>query len=183
MQRCGRVLSMHDLSELLDQRLRMLRILWLAFLATPGVLGGVLLTAMPGTAEGDPLVALALGSVGIALVPGVFVLRFLMMGPSLGLIVPRDLRAGDGVDDDELTGAVRSAAARYQTGSVVGFAMAEAVVIMGFVATWTSGDLRWFLGGAVAYGLLHLVQLPRRAGVLALLEPAEVKAARRALEG
>ncbi len=132
------------------------------------VYGVVLMTSeLPG--EEGPL-PLALSGVAAMEVPMLFFMRFQLLGPTLGLFAPNDMRVDTVAPETAVSAAVRKAAAKFNTGCIVGFAIAESIAIFGFVGSFISGEPIWYMGwSTVAAGLLVL-QFPRTEGVLGLLE-------------
>jgi len=151
-----------------------MRIIFLSMLVTPVIFGLVLfitpLEAQPGQEQLAGLMpVLALGSV--FMMP---VLRKVLMG-DIALTSP-DIPPGRmEVDPSETAAVIKTALARYQTGSIVGFAVAESVGIYGFVAAFMTGNAGYalpFLAGSMA---LIAVQFPRAAGVISLI-PLDMRA-------
>lgn len=105
------------------------------------------------------------------------VLRRVVMG-HVALSTP-PLRMGldaTPVSESQLEDALSSAAQRYQTGTIVGAALAEAVAVFGFVAAFLSQDITWYVPAWVVSLVLLGVQFPRDAGLACLLGPAEQRA-------
>jgi hypothetical protein len=99
-------------------------------------------------------------------------MRRMLMG-SVALAAPDSTNTRDEVSPAELDAALAPALDRYRVGTLVGCALAEAVVLFGFVAAFLSQELlmvapNWLLGAS-----LMAIQLPRWQGVAHLLAPGE----------
>ena len=129
----------------MEAQLRLLRILWAAFLTTIGLYVLVTLIALPGAgaqerAERDnPALLLGLGAVALTTVALSFVLKKKMYGEAAGRRDP----------------------ARFQTGFIIALALAESAALFGVVALFVTLNsyayLFLVLGGAAI--ALHF---PRR---------------------
>jgi len=165
--------------DAIDQTLRTLRILWLAFLASL-LTFVVVLVFVDGGSEVEPMLPLMLVVVGLTEVPVLFFMRWQALG-TLALREPEDLRAEGRVEGDALDASVRRAAVRYQTATIVSFALVESVVLMGFVASFMSGSVAWYGAMATLGLILFLVLRPTRGGILSVLTPQEREGVRQRL--
>jgi len=154
-------------------KLMTLRIIFLSMLMTP-IIFGVVLQVTPMDPQPGQQLASVMGLLAVASIPLVLVLRKMTMG-DFALTQP-DLPPGRmEVDPGEVEAALSSAMARYQTGCIVGFAVAESVGIYGFAGAFLTGNPTYalpFLAGSMA---LIGVQFPRAAGVLSLV-PQDMRA-------
>lgn len=145
-----------------DQHLRTLRILWLAFiasLATYAVMAFALHTPAEAPADRHAPLLWTLGLVAA--------IDLLTVMPVFKLILARATRDGDSADLEPL---LRT----HQTAFVVALAQVEAVGVLGLVLVLASSRLDWFalFLGAAVLGMLILV--PRRTQIEALLgRPAQ----------
>ncbi len=151
-----------------------LRIIWAALLTSTFAHVGALVSVSMGWTADDrnldaglaPLLML-LGA--FALPPILFALRKSFLG-TLAYTAP----AKTSVPADPLgyEDAFQDALARYTRTTIVCCALGEAAVILGFVASITSHDLR-YVGPAWLLGfLLIALQFPRSASIANLLSPA-----------
>lgn len=158
--------------ESLGRILNTLRIIWFAFIVTPFVFGAVLFVLAPDGEGADPMLPLILAFVALTEVPALIFMRFKLLG-GLAVIEPNDMRVDERVEGEALEEAIRVAAAKYNTGSIVSFAFCNAIVLMGFVGSYVSGSLLWF-GGLAVLGLTALIAVvPRRAGVMSTMTPEQ----------
>jgi len=155
----------------LESTLKILRLVWMAFVGSIATFL-VVLIVVDAASDVEPLIPLMLAFVAFTEVPILFVMRKQMLG-TLALREPEDLRAEGRVDGDALEGALKGAAMRYQTGSIVSFALVESIVIMGFVASFMTGSWVWFGGHAGVALVLYFVLRPTRGGALSILTPQE----------
>lgn len=169
---------MKNASESIAASLTTLRMLWGSFLVSLCIFG-VVLSVVPLDGDAQPTLLYALSGAALFEVPMVFGLRFLLMGPSMGLLTPNDLRENRIADD--ASEALLTARQKYQTGSLIGFAMSESIAIMGFVCTFLSAQPVWYAGWASVAVVLYLIQFPRAEGILALMDGPERKRVRQQL--
>ncbi len=168
--------------EMLKRVLATLRIVWMAFLVTPVVFAVVLYVAAGQGEPPEPMVPLSVSMVALMEIPAMFFVRWRMLG-SLALSEPEDLRAEGRTEEALLEDAIRSAAARYNAASMVSFAFAESVMLMGFVSTYISGSFVWFgLLAPVAFGLLILIR-PSQGGVMCVMTPEDRQGLRHMMKG
>ena len=151
----------------------MLRLMWAAFLGTLPIYGVAVVLAAPA-GGGDPMLPFLLAAVALVEVTMLGVLRFIQLGPGLGLFAREDLRA-EATGDDAAWAALSVAETRFQTGTIVAFALTEAIAILGFVSSFLSGQVAWYVGHAALAGLLLLAQLPTRSGLLGVVPPGPRK--------
>ncbi len=148
-----------------DETLRMLRIIAGALLLSTVIYVGVAFTVAPQQQGADPasLTTLRLGLVAAALstLAAIPVLRRLLMGKIALMGGAAPLHGDQGPSK----AALASAAARLQVGTIVGMALAEAVVLYGFVLAFLSGEAGQILPFFVAGFLAMAVQFPRRSQV------------------
>ena len=158
--------------------LRTLRMLWCVFLLNPLTFAAVLWFAAVPEASVEPTIIWALMGTALLEVPMLFFIRRLTLG-HLALIEPRDLRVTEIADAEGLTAAIAGAAARYSTGSIISFALVESILVMGFVASFLSGEAVWFAATTVLFWMLLLVVRPQMAGVMCLMTGPQRQALRR----
>ena len=169
---------MKNPSESIAASLMTLRMLWGSFLVSLCVFGVVLFVATPGS-DADPMMLYALSGVALMEVPMVFGIRFMQMGPSMGLLTPNDLRE-NGVSED-VEEALLTARVKYQTGSLLGFAVSESVALMGFVCSFLSAQPLWYAVWASVAVVLLIIQFPRTEGILAIMDAPDRKRTRQLL--
>ena len=160
--------------------LRLNMVLWLAFALTP-IAFGILLVIQPEPA-GDlqALVPPMLSFMALLQLPFIFFMRLKTMG-SVALFEPDDLRTTDLAEGPELDSAVMHAEARYRTGTIMSLAFCESIVIFGFISTYMTGQMLWFVAHWVVQFLLMLAIRPRAGGLLATMEPAQRQGLRRGM--
>jgi hypothetical protein len=152
--------------------LRLNLVLWTAFAFVP-IVFGIILVLQPGPAgDPQPMVPPMLVVVALMQLPVLIFMRLKTMG-SVALFEPDDLRTTDIAKGSDLDSAVMHAQARYRTGTIVSLAFAESIVIFGFVSSFLTGQLLWFVGHWLVQFMLLLLIRPRAGGLLATLEPAE----------
>lgn len=141
-----------------NRRLASARVVWASLCSAHVMFGVVLQVAAPAPQDGAPVLIFPVMALLLAL--GVAPLRWLLMG---GVGVP--------------TGAVGQAAGpsdaqwlRYQNGTIVGLALAEAVSLMGFVHAWLTGAPTTYVPYAVLGLVLSLVQVPTLGGAASIPE-------------
>lgn len=157
--------------------LNTIRIVWAALLVSTVVHVAVLffLDATQWSADTapdpDPMPMIIAG-IGIVEAPVVFVLRKVFLG-SLALTTPDATGTRDIAKPADLDFVLAPVIRRYTTGTIIGCALAESVVLFGFVAAYLAQDPfmalpNWALGAG-----LIAIQFPRWEGVAHLLQPAE----------
>lgn len=155
--------------------IRTVRILWGALLQSVLIYGAVGFIVVGEGSGLDPTMETVLMGAAVALAPAVFVLRFVLMG-TVGLTVPPLPSAPLRATPEELATARERATQRYQTGTLVGCAVAEAIAIFGLVLSFLGGDPMTFLPFGVASAVLIAIQFPRPE-VRDSLMPPEARAA------
>jgi hypothetical protein len=165
----------------LQKKLQVLVTMWGAITMSVFVFGLMLYVVGPAE-EGSGAIAPVLALVGVSLAPGLFVVRRQMLGPTLGLWAPPE--AQEGPPAAPLTGAALEEALardlnRYQAGTFVGLAMGEAIAVIGFLASFLTGDFTWYLALVGLSAVVLIVQIPRLDGLLGVAEPGLRAAIRR----
>lgn len=148
-----------------------LRMVWLGLCSSIIVFGVVLVVLEREPSPDSELLPLVFAGVAVGVAVAVFVVRRVFFGPSLGLLPVRDPPSSDRLSLDEAKRALSAHLQRGQVGSIIGFALSEAVALFGFVSSFLTGEIAWFLGHAVFALLLMLVQFPRIGGILGGFDP------------
>lgn len=151
-----------------------LRMIWAA-LAGAVLLYAGLPVLVAASGEGGDALVLPLAGAAVAAGGGVFVARRALMG-TIGLIAPPRVASGQRATPDELAAALRAALQRYQVGTIVGCALAEAVALFGLVVAMLGAPYGQAVPFFVAGFALIAVQFPR-ASVLESLLPDAARAA------
>lgn len=152
---------------MIDSNLRTLRIISAAMMAAGLIYAGVVFFVVTEPVEVDMTLNLftlvaALGS-AVAILP----LRRSLIG-SLALMPD----AGHAPAEPPSEEATRRVLARYRTGTIVSFALAESVILFGFVQAFLNQEGWRILPFLLAGELLMVMLLPRRSVVDALLADA-----------
>lgn len=160
--------------EELNNRMRVLRIMWGAFLVVPVNLGVVLFMLGDRDLDPDLTLPLMLCVTGVVQFFVAFFVRKIMMG-TVALMPPNDLRVDNRTPEDMLNQPVLSALNRYYTGTVVSMAIAEAITLFGFVGTFLNGSPVFFAAMTGLGVLLLLIVTPRVGGMACILSPEDRK--------
>jgi len=166
-----------------ERTLKTLRVMWLAFLASLGTFIAVLVL-VDEPLKFEPLMPVLCSVVALVETPVIFFFRWQMLG-TMALRAPEDLRAEGRVEGEALDTALLNAAMRYQTVSIVSYALVESVALLGFMSSYVTGSLSWYLGHAAWATVLFLLLRPTQGGILSVLSPQEREGVRRrqGLEG
>lgn len=155
-------------------KLNTLRLIWMSMLSSLVIYGVVLhLIEMTPQQDGE-LIATLMGAIAFGMVPVVMVLRKMTMG-AIALGTPDVPPGRMTVEPSETEAAISKAMAKYQTGSIVGFAASEAIGVYGFVAAFMTADPKFALPFLAGSALMILIQYPKATGVLAVV-PADIRA-------
>ena len=149
-----------------------LRLIWLAMCGSVIIFGVVLSIVEPRSGGDVELVPFVLLAAAIGVTVAVFVVRRIFFGPSLGLFLVREPHDPEPLSSDDAQRALIQQLARFQTGFLVALALSESVALFGFISSFLSNDLGWYLVHATFALLLMVVQFPRRPGLLGGLSPA-----------
>ncbi len=155
--------------------LRTPRIVWAAILGSTVMYFGVLVL-LSGQWQGeappvDPVLPLVLGGMSVVVAALVPVMRRAVMG-TVALVAPPPGGMHAEVAEDALEDEISEALRRYQTGTIVGMALSEAVVLFGFVLAFLTQDPLAYVPGWLVGLVLMGIQVPRSGGLDALLPPA-----------
>lgn len=165
----------------LQQKMRVLVTMWGAITMATFLFGVVLYVVGPAEDASGELSPILAGF-GVVMAFAAFAWRWRVLGPTLGLWAPPQNQ--DGPPATPLKGAALDEAlektfAQYQAGTFVGLAMGEAVAILGFIATFLSGDFTWYLALVTLSSVVLVVQVPRLDGLIGVAEPGLREALRR----
>jgi len=157
------------------------RILTLSFLMSLVVYAMVAFLAAPDM-EPAEIAGLGPAMVGVAAMTALAIpfMRKVVMGHHA--LTPVDelaLPGGPRVPPEQAAQQWRAAQARYQVGTIVGLALAEAVAIYGLVVALLSAEGARSVPYLVAGAVLILAQFPREACAKQLLSPGARAALRR----
>lgn len=156
---------MSEPSEETAARVAWLKRVWTGFVGFPLVAALVVGLIGPEPWPPGPL-PMALASLAGPIVALLFVLRFSMLGPGLGLA----WLEGSGDLDWKWTDAESrdEALERYTRGSLVAWALTEVVALLGVAGFWIHGNAAAVGGPLLGALVLFALQLPRWQGVRAV---------------
>jgi len=141
-----------------NRRLASARVVWASLCFTHVMFGVVLLLAAPAPQEGPPVLIFPVMALLLAF--GVAPVRWLLMG-GLGMPSATVGQAAGPSDAQWL---------RYQSGTIVGLALAEAVSLMGFVHGFLTGAPTTYVPYALLGLVLSLAQVPTLGGAASIPE-------------
>jgi hypothetical protein len=153
-----------------ESKLRSCRMIFAGmFLPLVGL--GVALAMVEPPDDGDASLAGMLMSIALLDVGLVFFLRFLTLGPSMGLFAGLS-RQDMTIEPQGVDAFIQGVIERYLKISVVGGAVAVSVGLFGWVAAFLSGNMAFYLVMSVLAAFLLALQFPRWSGILAMLPPS-----------
>ncbi|NCG19237.1 MAG: hypothetical protein GWP91_09515 [Rhodobacterales bacterium] len=163
----------------IENGLRVTRILWAAFGFIPLIFGVVLVVTQPQDGALDTRVPILLCVLAFTEVPIMLFMRMRTMG-AIGLLAPDDFRTSGFAPVTELQ--AKFADQRYRVATLISLAFMESITIFGFVCSFLTGSLLWYAAMGLFGCLGILMFVPQKAGFLAQFEPDERSTLRRIMD-
>ena len=148
---------------MLNQKLRTAQIITAAMMMA-GLMYTVVLFVAEGPSPGDDLSALNLGLLASAFGVMVAILPIRRMQMGTLALMPQRLRETDTrLPSQQLSQEIGAALGRYTNGTLISMAMAESIILFGFVQAWLNQEPLRVLPFLLAGELIMVLLFPRRS--------------------
>lgn len=156
---------------MIDDKLKTLKIIAGSLMFSGLIYSGCLFIISGEPREVSVGISLSMFAAAMGSMAGAIVIRHVLMG-SFALLPRQHRETTSPLSPDETREAVQNAVGRYMTGTIVSMALAESVILFGFVLAYLTAEPLRIVPFLLAGELLMLVVFPRRSILETLLSPA-----------